>query len=271
MTESFGCPSVRLDTLTTPRLAEPSLWHTFPGFAGTAGKKRPGMCEDENVPISRDLASRAIRKAAVVAAVPQASLTIGRRSFDSPFGPLRYLVHHYNPTWRNERCIEVPLARAFIAEQGGNGLEVGNVLAHYGRVRHRVVDKYERARGVENVDVVSVASEPLDWIVAISTLEHVGWDETPRDEDKAIRAVAHLRGLLAAHGRLFISFGLGYHPALTRAVFAGLGTGQDIFYAQDPTGWSPIERKEAERAFDPEHHDLVWVGLLGPKDEIESA
>src|SRR4051812_6373345 len=92
---------------------------------------------------------RVLHKAAVVAAVPHARATVGRRTFDSPYGPLPYLVHSYNETWRYERCVEVPLARAFIERHPGQGIEVGNVLSHYGEVAHPIYDKYERARGVQ--------------------------------------------------------------------------------------------------------------------------
>jgi hypothetical protein len=37
---------------------------------------------------------------------------------------------------------------------GRNVLEVGNVLSHYFPVHHDVLDKYEKAKGVINEDVV---------------------------------------------------------------------------------------------------------------------
>ena len=36
-----------------------------------------------------------------------------------------------------------------------------------------------RPAGVQNFDVLDFDPGPLDWIIAISTLEHVGWDEEP--------------------------------------------------------------------------------------------
>jgi hypothetical protein len=212
-----------------------------------------------------ELARRAVRKAAVVAAAPGARLTIGRRSFDSPFGPLRYFVHSYNETWRYERCIEVPVARAFIAAHPGRGLEVGNVLAHYGRVDHRIVDKYERGRGVENLDVLAIHESDLSYVVSISTLEHVGWDEPERDPGKALRAVAHLRSMLAPHGRAFLSMLLGHHPEITRAVLAGdLPVEDQAFYRCRSGLWERISGDQAAAEFDPDHHELVWFGILPP-------
>lgn len=111
----------------------------------------------------------------------------------------------YNASWSNERAIEIPLAQERIRQAAGKRiLEIGNVLAYYGQVPHEVVDKYERADGVRNIDVVDFhPAAPYDLIISISTLEHVGWDETPRDPAKLLRAVTHLTGLLAPGGELF--------------------------------------------------------------------
>jgi hypothetical protein len=120
-------------------------------------------------------------------------------------------IHPYNETWQNERAVEVPLARAFLDSEPA--LEVGNVLGHYGRRGHVVVDKYERARGVLNADVLDYApATRFARIAAISTLEHVGFDEEVRDLAKCRRAIEHLATLLAAGGRLWVSMPIGYNP-----------------------------------------------------------
>ena len=54
--------------------------------------------------------------------------------------------------------------------------------------------------------------------MSISTLEHVGRDEQPSDPAKALRAIEHLRGLLAPDGRLVFSVPVGYNEALDRAL-----------------------------------------------------
>jgi len=131
-----------------------------------------------------------------------------------------YFWHDYNMTWRNERCVEVAIARAELAAASGRRvLEVGNVLSHYQPVAHDIVDKYERAPGVSNQDVVDLApAQPYDLILCLSTIEHVGWDEAPRDPGKAIRALTHLRDrCLAPGGRMLVSFPIGHHPELDRA------------------------------------------------------
>jgi hypothetical protein len=120
----------------------------------------------------------------------------------------------YNSTWSNERAVEVPIARALLAEyRGRHVLEVGNVLSHYLQPDHQVLDKFETGPGILNEDVVSFRSAvPYDLIVSISTLEHVGWDEEPKDPEKILRAVANLGERLALGGKMLVTLPLGYNP-----------------------------------------------------------
>lgn len=157
-----------------------------------------------------------VQRAAVVALrfAPLKLLPLHYFQFDGQRYP--YFYRRYNGTWVNERSVEVPLVwRVMQQYPGAHVLEVGHVLGHYFTAAHDVVDKYERAPGVQNIDVIEHrAAQPYDLIVSISTLEHVGWDETPQQVEKALRAVAHLTSLLAPNGRLFVTFPLGYHPLL---------------------------------------------------------
>ncbi len=145
------------------------------------------------------------------------------RGFEFQSARHRYLLRAYNQTWSNERSVEVPIVWAEVgARRGGRVLEVGNVLSHYFPVDHEVIDKFERARAVRNEDVASFRSpHRYDLIVSISTLEHVGWDEEPRDPEKIPRALANLRGHLAPGGRLVVTLAVGYNPALDRLLAAG--------------------------------------------------
>lgn len=129
-----------------------------------------------------------------------------------------YFLHNYNVTWSNERTVEVPVVRRLLERHAGRTvLEVGNVLSHYAAVGHAVVDKYERAAGVLNVDVADFdPRQRFDLIVSISTLEHVGFDERPRDPDKPRRALERLRGLLAPGGLMCVTLPAGYNPHLDR-------------------------------------------------------
>lgn len=135
-----------------------------------------------------------------------------------------YFVHHYNSTWRNERTVEIPIVKAVLATlpPGSRCLEVGNVLNYYVDFPRTVVDKYEAAPGVINQDILEFGSPgSYDLIVCISTLEHVGWDETPRDLGKVWRAFEHIKNLLAPGGRCVVTFPLGYNTALDELVFSG--------------------------------------------------
>jgi SAM-dependent methyltransferase len=135
----------------------------------------------------------------------------------------RYLYHRYKRSWLTERAVEVPVVQAEVDRHaGGRILEVGHVLGHYRPQSHVVVDKYEQAPGVLNRDVLDLGDlGPFDLIVAVSTLEHVGHDESPRDPAAAGRAVAALRERLAPGGRLLITVPAGYNRAFDAAIAQG--------------------------------------------------
>ncbi len=124
-----------------------------------------------------------------------------------------YCRAEYNASWAVERAVELPWTHALLHEYAGKRiLEVGNVLAHYGPITHTVIDKYEVGRGVINQDVMDIPSTSrYDLIVSISTIEHVGWDEIPREPEKLLRAIEHLRSLLAPGGCLAVTLPIGYH------------------------------------------------------------
>lgn len=139
-----------------------------------------------------------------------------------------YLTNWYNVTWLNERRVEVPVAlNELSAFEPSSVLEIGNVLSHYDpRLRHVVVDKYENSNRPEyyqqDVEDFDNGRKYL-LIISVSTLEHVGWDESPCDEAKVTRAINHLRGLLSHDGELFFTAPIGYNPALDRWIDEGDG------------------------------------------------
>lgn len=130
--------------------------------------------------------------------------------------PYPYFVHLYNTTWKCERAVEIPIVMRLISNKSHrNILEIGNVLSHYFDLQHDIVDKYEKAEGVVNLDVVDFATDKrYDLIVAISTLEHVGWDEKPRDPEKILRCIHHLKNLLSKGGTLMFTVPGGYNSFL---------------------------------------------------------
>jgi hypothetical protein len=123
-------------------------------------------------------------------------------------------VSWYNRTWRNERQVELPpILEVVRRTDPGEILEVGNVLAHYGQAGHIVVDKYEDATGTLRVDVVDYhPGRSFRLIVAISTLEHVGWDEPEKDPAKFDLALDHLVRLLAPGGQLWATIPRAHNP-----------------------------------------------------------
>ncbi len=135
----------------------------------------------------------------------------------------RYFSHRYNLTWLNERRVEVPVIRRIVAANNGSRiLEVGNVLSHYDPgLTHPVVDKYEKSSRLNLFmeDAETFSSDRLyDLVFSISTLEHVGWDESPRDESKVYHTVCNLRRLLAPGGELVFTAPIGYSPPLDRLI-----------------------------------------------------
>lgn len=140
----------------------------------------------------------------------------GARPFDLGGERFVHLVHPF--ILDNERTVEIPLAlRLLDRRRGSRILEVGNVLSAYRRFDHTVVDKYENAIGVINADIVDYRPErPFDLILCLSTLEHVGWDETPRDNGKIPRALAAMAAMLAPGGELLVTMPLGYNDVLDR-------------------------------------------------------
>jgi hypothetical protein len=131
----------------------------------------------------------------------------------------KYFYHRYNYSWKNERTVEVPIVWNAVKNCEGSILEVGNVLSHYFDFPHDIVDKYEKAEGVQNVDVTEIGpSKKYDLIVSISTIEHVGWDEAPiertENKEKTLQAINNLRSLLNPHGKLVVTMPVGYNPLL---------------------------------------------------------
>jgi hypothetical protein len=131
-----------------------------------------------------------------------------------------YFCHHYNVTWLNERCVEIALMQDIARQPGVKLLEVGNVLSCYDRsLKHTVIDKYETPNRdnffAEDAETFSTGA-PYDRIISISTLEHVGWDESPRDEGKISRTIDHLRSLLTHEGELIFTVPVGYSAPLDK-------------------------------------------------------
>jgi len=128
----------------------------------------------------------------------------------------KYFCYPYNATWRNERAIEIPIIRNFMKKyKGKNILEVGNVLSHYFSVDYDILDKYEKANGIINQDIVDFKpNKKYDLMVTISTLEHVGFDEPKKDSKKVLKAIKNLKKCLNNGGKIIVTIPLGYNPKM---------------------------------------------------------
>jgi len=178
-------------------------------------------------------------------------LRLLRPSFHFRQSRYRYFYHPYNRTVRNERCVEIPIALAWMRRfQGARILEVGHVLGHYGVAGHDVVDKYERSGGVIAADIVEFTpATPYDLIVSISTLEHVGWDEVPKEPEKLRHALAHLeRHCLVQGGTLLATFPLGYNAFLDAALRQGTLPFSHASYLRRLSKWAHWEECTATAA-----------------------
>jgi SAM-dependent methyltransferase len=144
-----------------------------------------------------------------------------KRSFQFDARSLSFLYHRYNTAWRTERTIEVPIVLDALERiHARSVLEIGNVLRHYvPNIDRLVVDKYEIAEGILNIDVVDYQPDrKFDAIVSISTIEHVGWDEEPREPKKSVEAINHLKSLLNPNGVLLLTLPVGHNSYLDDAL-----------------------------------------------------
>jgi hypothetical protein len=163
-------------------------------------------------------------------------VTAGRRlrreSFALAGHEYRYEVHTYNQTWTNERAVELALALdALRRHPPEDVLEVGNVIGHYVRRRHAVVDKYERGPGVLNADALDFRpARRYRLIVSISTLEHIGFEEEVADPGKPARVVDHLATLLTIGGEMLFTFPVGYNTALDEQLRVGSLKFSEVHY-----------------------------------------
>jgi len=137
----------------------------------------------------------------------------------------RYFYELYNATWRNERAVEIPIVELAIfnytMKQLGSGeeirtLEIGNVLSHYVRTWHDTLDKYEKSHGIINEDITTFKpKEKYDLVISISTLEHVGIDETPPNPSKLIEALFNIKkNILKPGGTMLATVPVGYNGCL---------------------------------------------------------
>lgn len=190
-----------------------------------------------------------------------------KQSFSYKNKLLRNFYHRYSTTWRNERQIEIPIAREIIAPYVStcwknyhprfnknpiNILEVGNVLSHYYDYPHDCVDKFEKAQGVINADIVDwKPKRRYDLILSISTFEHIGYDDDEETYNKPLLAIADCLDILNPGGKMVITLPLGYNPAIDDMLLTGkLIANSETYYRYGINiVWEEVNRKEALHSY----------------------
>lgn len=181
---------------------------------------------------------------------------------------LRYYFHMYNLTHLNERCVELAVAADWMSgDPWVHRLEVGNVLGHYPILppcaSHVVVDRYESDERVLNWDVFAIGGR-WDEIVALSTIEHVRWDEPgiEREDGASQRAIEHLRSLLAPGGRMLITIPTGHNEPLDRWLATGAGADAATIVGRiDAENWAELDPAEFRPyGVTQQWAEAVWIG-----------
>ena len=175
------------------------------------------------------------------------------RTFEFRGDTFSYYYHQYGKTWKNEGSVEIPIIWDIVKNYRNKSiLEVGNVLSYRFHVSHDILDKYDIRRHVINEDVVDFnPPKKYDLIVSISTLEHVGWDETPKDPRKILYAFHNLRKLLASGGQIIVTLPIGYNPEMDKLLRNGDLRFDEQYYLKrfEKTTWQEVcweDVKDAE-------------------------
>jgi hypothetical protein len=179
-----------------------------------------------------------------------------------------YFYHRHNTTYRNERAVEIPIITELLNDHiPEETLEIGNVVSHYFKVNHDIVDKYEKVRGVINEDVVDFRpANKYRLIISISTLEHVGWDEQPREPKKIFPALKNLKKCLAHGGLLVVTIPLGQNPILDKYIEMGQLEFTESYYLKrisKDNQWEEVRSNfsSSEHGYPFPGSNVVFVGV----------
>jgi len=187
-----------------------------------------------------------------------------------------YFNNLYNGTHTSERTVEIPIIWHIVQENKNKSiLEIGNVLSKYHPFKHDIVDKYEVGDNVINQDVVDFKPNvKFDLIISISTLEHVGYDEEPRNPMKILDAFSNLKRLLAPNGRIVVTLPLGYNLEMDKLIKEKTIQFNSQYYMKrisSANDWKEINQKEVEFAkFEeslPPHANELIVGIIVQNNE----
>lgn len=160
----------------------------------------------------------------------------------------QYFYHWYNRTWYNERAVEIPIVWDIVKNCNGDILEIGNVLSHYFKVDHDIVDKFEHGKNVVNADVIDfIPSKKYDMVVSISTLEHIGFDEDrysydwEGDPNKFLKALDKMKECCKDSGKIIFTYPVCFNRFIDDAVKNKKIPFKEIFFMVKTSDFNWIE------------------------------
>ncbi len=203
----------------------------------------------------------------------------------------------------DERCVEYPWLMAYLQSDPEIVLDAGSALNHAYMLEHPVFEKKKLhiltlapevscfwKKGIsylfEDLRRIPVKDAYYDTIVCLSTLEHVGFDNTTYTHDEAhreqrptdfIAAMQELSRVLKPGGRLFLTVPFGSYrnfgsfqqfdrQLLSQAIaaFGEASTVRESFYRYTVQGWMVAAAAECVECEYVEWVAKVWSGAPWP-------
>ncbi len=195
-----------------------------------------------------------------------------------------YAFSRYGATWSTERAVEVPIfldvLNKALAEKK-TILEIGNVMEHYMPAKHTglwaVVDKYEVAPDIINQDIAEFSRDTkYNFILSVSTMEHVGFDEEDKDNNKIIKAIDNIvQNLLTPDGIFIFSVPFGFNPTMDEIVFGRKIKLSDVCFMKryKMLDWKQVDEYEVKNSQYGNIYygsaDAVAIAVINSKEKIK--
>lgn len=211
-------------------------------------------------------------------------LTLGNASksldtFEFNGNTYKYFHHPYNNTVDNERAVEIPIVWGIVQKYPDkNILEIGNVISNYFHVNYDIVDKYEKSKGVINKDILDFKPDKkYDLIVSISTFEHIGWHEDPKEgqkkPNKIFDVIKYLKTLLTEDGKIVITVPIGQNPYLDNFLKQGKIPFAEQYYIKRTehtkwiqANWDDISDSKYGKPYP--YANAIVIGIIENRDPL---
>lgn len=195
------------------------------------------------------------------------TIRIRNKKFTFNGAELNYNSSAYNESSINERAVEISIALNFLSKKK-KVLEIGNVLPHYHKVKWQVVDKFEKAKNVLNTDVFEYKSKTkFDQIISVSTIEHIGIDDSISNPRLGVAAIKKLKNLLKKNGEMLITIPIGYSPILDKN-FLKKGIFDHVYAMKRTSPWNtwkqvdPNSVKNAKYGWPYNNANAIFIGYF---------